>query len=224
MNFDTWVAFALASTILVIIPGPTILSVISFSITSGRRVVWPLAAGVALGDAVALLGSIVGLGALLSTSAQWFVLVKWLGGLYLIYLGTRMFLNSWNKVEASGEITTTMEPTVQTTAGHQSVGHKPGKVFWQLFVVTALNPKGMVFFVAFLPQFVDPGAALLPQFLILSITFVVIGTLNAVLYALFASSAGSALQSGTARRRLDCCGGLLLGAAGLWALRAKQPV
>jgi len=229
MPFESWLAFAVASTVLVIIPGPTILSVVAYSISCGRRALVPLTAGVALGDAVAVFASIVGLGALLNTSAELFVLVKWVGGLYLIYLGLRMLLsksdgpvNAPELVEASQ-----LQPEIPNT-----------KLFLELFVVTALNPKGLVFFVAFLPQFVDVSRPVVPQLALLSVTFVVLGTLNAALYAVFASAAGSALEptaastnsnnEGSARRgmiqrRLNQGGGVLLCAAGLWALTVRQP-
>ena len=89
MPIDLWLAFVAASAILLVIPGPTILTVISFSVAHGRRANVPLVAAVALGDATALLMSLAGLGALLSASAFWFTTVKWAGGLYLIYLGVK---------------------------------------------------------------------------------------------------------------------------------------
>ena len=89
MPIELWLAFIAASAILLVIPGPTILTVISFSVAHGRRANVPLVAAVALGDATALLMSLAGLGALLSASAFWFTTVKWAGGLYLIYLGVK---------------------------------------------------------------------------------------------------------------------------------------
>ena len=89
--------------------------------------------------------------------------------------------------------------------------------------MTALNPKGMVFFVAFLPQFITPEAAIAPQLWILAITFVVMAVINATLYAMFAAAAHPLLASPRAQRRFNLAGGLLLAAAGVWALLARRP-
>ncbi len=90
MSVEHWLAFVAASVVLLVIPGPTILSVISYSLAHGRRARWPLVAAVALGDCTALCVSLLGLGALLAASAFWFTVVKWAGGGYLLYLGIRM--------------------------------------------------------------------------------------------------------------------------------------
>ena len=90
MSLELWLAFVAASAVLLIIPGPTILTVISYSISHGRRANMPLVAAVALGDSTALVFSLLGLGALLATSAFWFTVVKWAGGLYLLYLGIKL--------------------------------------------------------------------------------------------------------------------------------------
>ena len=87
VTLDIWLAYAAATIVLLVIPGPTILTVISYSLTHGRRANVALVAGVALGDSTALLLSLVGLGALLAASAVLFTAVKWAGGLYLMYLG-----------------------------------------------------------------------------------------------------------------------------------------
>ncbi len=88
MSIEIWFAFALASVALLAIPGPTILTVVSYSIAQGRRANIPLVAAVALGDSTALLFSLLGLGAVLATSAFWFTVIKWIGGLYLLYMAS----------------------------------------------------------------------------------------------------------------------------------------
>src|SRR5664279_48672 len=90
MPIELWLAFVAASVILLIIPGPTVLTVISYSMAHGRRANVPLVAAVALGDSTALVVSLLGLGALLATSAFWFTVIKWAGGVYLIYLGVKL--------------------------------------------------------------------------------------------------------------------------------------
>jgi threonine/homoserine/homoserine lactone efflux protein len=100
MPIELWFAFVAASALLLIIPGPTILTVISYSMAHGRRANVPLVAAVALGDSTALVVSLLGLGALLAASAFWFTLVKWAGGLYLLYLYA-VFAGSARKVLSS---------------------------------------------------------------------------------------------------------------------------
>ena len=124
MTFQLWLTFVAASAVLLIIPGPTILTVISYSMAHGRRANVPLIAAVALGDSTALVLSLLGLGALLATSAAWFTVVKWAGGLYLIYLGIKLLRAGISPVDV-------VAPAA------------PGSR-WMLFantwLVTALNP------------------------------------------------------------------------------------
>ena len=206
MSFEAWLAFAAASAVLLVIPGPTILTVISYSLAHGRRANVPLVAAVALGDSTALVLSLVGLGALLAASAMLFTLVKWVGGLYLIYLGIRM-LRSGVALPPFGEAA----PPVSTR-----------RLFANTYVVTALNPKGIIFFVAFLPQFLRADGNVAAQLWILAVTFVVLATVNAALYAVFAASARRALSTPAAQRRFNVAGGVLLTAAGTWALFARR--
>ena len=91
MSLETWAAFAAASAILLIIPGPTILLVVSYALGQGWRTALPMAVGVALGDFTAMTLSMLGIGALLATSATVFTVLKWIGAAYLIYLGIKLF-------------------------------------------------------------------------------------------------------------------------------------
>ena len=206
MSIELWLAFVGASAILLVLPGPTILTVVSYSVAHGRRANIPLVAAVALGDSTALAMSLVGLGALLATSAFWFTAVKWAGGLYLLYLGVRLL-----RAGASPAL-----PIAPAATGSR------WKLFVNTYLVTALNPKGIVFFVAFLPQFINPQASVAPQLWLLAITFVVLAVFNATLYALFAASARRLLASRTAQRRFNVVGGSLLSLAGVWALMARR--
>ena len=206
MTIELWLAFVAASVVLLIIPGPTILSVISYSVAHGRRANVPLVAAVALGDSTALALSLLGLGALLATSAFWFTVVKWVGGLYLLWLGIKLL-----RAGASPQV-----------ADAPPVPVSRWRLFANTWLVTALNPKGMVFFVAFLPQFLRPDAPTEPQLWVLAITFVVLATLNATLYAVFAAAARRLLASPKAQRRFNLLGGGLLSVAGLWALTVRR--
>jgi threonine/homoserine/homoserine lactone efflux protein len=207
MSIELWLAFVAASAVLLIIPGPTILTVISYSMAHGRRANVPLIAAVALGDSTALVVSLLGLGALLATSALWFTAVKWVGGLYLLYLGIKLL--------RAGISSSELAPPAA-----------PGsrwKLFANTYLVTALNPKGIVFFVAFLPQFIRADSSVTQQLWVLGATFVVMATINATLYAVFAGSARRLLSSPKAQRRFNLAGGSLLSVAGVWALLAKRP-
>ncbi|BES73571.1 LysE family translocator [Marinobacter nanhaiticus D15-8W] len=208
MTLETWLAFVAASTILLVIPGPTILAVISYAVSHGARATLALVSAVALGDATAVFASMVGLGALMAASAFWFTVVKVIGGLYLLYLGVKLL--------RSGVSPVTVAATSQPTSLR--------RLFTSTYVVTALNPKGIVFFIAFLPQFVTPGPGSTGQLWLLGTTFVVLGALNAAVYALFASSARRLLTSGRAQRWFNVTGGSLLTSAGIWALLARRPV
>ena len=159
-----------------------------------------------MGDSSALVLSLVGLGALLTTSAWWFTVVKWAGGLYLLYLGIKLL--------RAGASTALPVATDVTTSRW--------RLFANTYLVTALNPKGIVFFVAFLPQFINPRAGVATQPWVLAITFVALAVLNATLYASFAASARRLLASSTAQRRFNISGGTLLSLAGAWALLARR--
>jgi threonine/homoserine/homoserine lactone efflux protein len=207
MPLELWFAFVAASAVLLIIPGPTILTVISYSMSHGRRANVPLVTAVALGDSTALVVSLLGLGALLAASAFWFTVVKWVGGLYLLYLGIKLLRAGIT----SADMATPAAPASRW------------RLFANTYLVTALNPKGIVFFVAFLPQFLSPTADVTRQLWVLAVTFVAMASLNATLYAVFAGSARRLLSSPRAQRRFNLAGGSLLSAAGVWALLARRP-
>lgn len=208
MSLQLWLAFVTASAVLLIIPGPTILTVISYSLAHGKRANVPLVAAVALGDSTALVVSLLGLGALLATSAFWFTAIKWVGGLYLLYFGIKLLRAG-------------ISPAV--VAAPAAPGSR-WKLFANTYLVTALNPKGIVFFVAFLPQFLDPRAGVTQQLWVLALTFVAMAALNATLYAVFAGSARRLLASPRAQQRFNFAGGSLLSAAGVWAFLARRPI
>ena len=169
MSFDLWLAFVAASTALLLIPGPTVLLVLSYALSKGRGVAVASAAGVATGDFIAMSLSLAGLGALVATSAALFTALKWIGAAYLVWLGIRLIRSA----PADG---LSLPRTGISTRG----------VYWHNATVTALNPKSIAFFIAFVPQFVDTGRALPPQFAILVVTFVTLAALNALAYALAA--------------------------------------
>ncbi len=199
MRLEIWLAYIIAAEIILVIPGPTIILVVSQAITHGRRSVAPLVAGVTCGDATAMVCSLLGLGTIMSASATAFTLTKWVGAVYLIYLG----IKTWRaRPENEGWDET-------GTAGSN------GPLFKSAYIVTALNPKSIAFFVAFLPQFVDPQGAHFTQLLVLGITFLVLALLNAAIYAIFAGTLRDTLKRPRARRWFNRCGGSALIGAGV---------
>tara|TARA_R110002095_G_scaffold208471_1_gene194199 strand:+ start:963 stop:1586 length:624 start_codon:yes stop_codon:yes gene_type:complete len=206
MSIELWITFVAASIVLLLIPGPTILTVISYSMSHGYKAKIPLILAVALGDSTALALSLLGLGVLLAESAFWFQAVKWVGGLYLIFLGIKLFMAG-------------IKPT---TISKNEDKASSWKLFVNTYLITALNPKGIIFFVAFLPQFINTNAEVTPQLWVFAITFVALATLNATMYAVFAGKAQQVLSSPKTQRIFNICGGSLLSTAGLWALSAKQ--
>lgn len=201
MSIEHWLAFVAASAILLAIPGPTILLVISYALGHGRKVASATVAGVALGDFTAMTASMLGLGALLATSATIFTVLKWVGAAYLIWLGIKL----WRAPIAAEGADGTMSVPVE----------KPVRIFLHTYAVTALNPKSIVFFVAFLPQFLDLSRPLFNQMLIFETTFLVLATLNATLYALMASAARQTIRKPRIQAIVNRTGGSLLIGAGL---------
>lgn len=203
MTLSVWLGFALACIVIQMIPGPTVLTVVAWSIRHGRRMALPLALAVAAGDATALLLSLFGLGLLLQASSTAFLVVKVLGAGYLIWLGVTMMREG-------------LTPRLPDT------GSTPlRRMAFHTWLVTATNPKGITFFLAFMPQFVDPTTAAAPQFAVLGATFVVLAAINAAAFALLAAQARPWLTSPRSTRPLALGGGGLLCGAGLWALLVR---
>jgi len=202
MAIDLWLAFAAASTALLIIPGPTLLLVLSYAITQGRSVAVASALGVATGDLIAMTCSVVGLGALFLTSATAFTVLKWAGALYLLYLGIKMLRS----------------PASKPALTDKPADQPPARVFRDLATVTALNPKSNTFFIAFVPQFIQPEAAFAPQAAILIATFVGIAGVNALVFALGANAMRSQISRPDIQMWMTRAGGAtLIAMAGLTA-------
>ena len=205
MAFETWLAFAAASAVLLVIPGPTILLVLSYALGRGWRVAAPVAAGVALGDLTAMTLSMLGLGVLLAQSATLFTALKWIGAAYLIWLGIRLWRAG-----------TTLDAEPCTGASPR------GRMLAHAWLVTTLNPKSLMFFVAFLPQFLDPARPFWPQMAIFEATFVTLAFLNAFGYALLGARARRIATSPRALRLVNRAGGTaLIGAGAAAALTGK---
>ena len=184
MSIEIWITFVLAATIILIVPGPTVVLVISQATSYGRISVVPLVTGVICGDFIAMTLSLMGLGAIMSTSAELFMTFKWLAAIYLIYLGIKQLKTTQNKKFAS-----------------ESFKNKSAfKLFRSSFIVTALNPKGIAFFVVFLPQFINPSKPALIQLITLGSTFLILALVNISIYAIFAGKLSERIRQSNVRK------------------------
>lgn len=202
MTIELWLAFALTSAALLAVPGPTVMLVVSYALGRGRASGWATVPGTALGDLVAMSASLLGAGALLAASATLFTGLKLVGAGYLIWLGIKL----WRAPHA-------------LAAAAPATDRKTGQaMFRTAFIVTALNPKSIVFFIAFVPQFVDPNAPTLPQFAIMEATFVILAAINAALWACLAGALQRrARRPATVKLVNRIGGGFLIGAGALTA-------
>jgi threonine/homoserine/homoserine lactone efflux protein len=198
MSLEPWLAFTAATIVLLMIPGPTILLVVSYALGQGWRSALPISIGVALGDFTAMTLSMLGIGALLSASATVFTVLKLAGAAYLIYLGIRLW-------RAGGRLH--VEAQTNTASA--------GKMLSHAWLVTVLNPKSITFFVAFLPQFLDARGDVPAQMVIFEATFLVLAFANALGYALVASRARALVRSSKAIRVINRVGGGILVSAGV---------
>ncbi len=156
MDFGTWVLYAAAAVGLSLTPGPNGLLALTHGALYGTKKTLATIFGGLLGFAVVIGMSMFGIGALLQASAELLTVLKWVGGAYLVWLGIQVW-----RSEPLG---------IADTASRTSLGSS--KLFSQGFLSAVTNPKGILFFVAFLPQFIDPNASLFLQFVIMAATFV----------------------------------------------------
>ncbi|MBI3148700.1 MAG: homoserine/homoserine lactone efflux protein [Betaproteobacteria bacterium] len=200
MNLDTWIALFFAGWLISISPGPGAISCLSTGLQHGlRRGRWNIyGLQAALAISIAIVAT--GLGALLATSSMAFSVVKWLGVAYLVYLGIRQ----WRAPD------------------HLNLGapSQPGtgsrwSLFRQGLLVNLVNPKGIVFFLAVLPQFIDPEAPQAPQYLIAAATLIAIDLVVMHGYTAAAASIQSWLRSPTQVRWINRSCGSLFVVAGL---------
>ena len=195
MEVSVWLAFVGASVAMLVIPGPTLLLVIGASLAGGRGAALPLVAGVAAGDFVAMSVSLLGVGAILAASATVFGILKWVGAAYLLWLAARLW-----------------RAPMTDTAAAPIPGRRLAR---DAFIVTALNPKGIAFFVAFVPLFLDASRPVGPQAAVMVPTFVLLGAANAWLYAAFAVRAAGLVRRPGIRRAFNRAGAVLLAGAAL---------
>ena len=168
MELGTWLLYAAAALGLSLTPGPNGLLALTHGALYGVKKTAFTIAGGALGFTAVIALSLFGIGALLAASAELLIVLKWIGGAYLVWLGIQVW-----RSPAIGSIATSSRPVVTRTA-----------VFRQGFLAAVSNPKGILFFVAFLPQFLVTDSPLVIQFAIMTLTFVGIEIVTETLIAL----------------------------------------
>ena len=194
MSFEAWLAFCVTETLLCLTPGPAVLFVVSVALASGFRPGLAASLGILTANTLYFALSATGIAAVLVASSEVFTALKWAGALYLIWMGLRMLLSRSVAVA---------EPTPRPA--HHS--------FLRGCVVQGANPKALVFFVALLPQFIDPARPVAPQILLLGVSSVLIELVVLALYACFAVRARR-LAGARLSGALERIGGGFLVAAG----------
>lgn len=158
MNLDTWLIYLLAATGLSLSPGPNGLLALTHGALHGRRKALFTIFGGVLGFVVLIALSMFGIGALLQSSLVWLAVMKWVGGAYLVWLGIQV----WRAPPIGVDVGAPVEP------------RGGGSLFRQGALSALTNPKGLLFFAAFLPQFIDPARSLFTQFVVMAGTFAAI--------------------------------------------------
>jgi threonine/homoserine/homoserine lactone efflux protein len=201
----TFLLFAGASILLLVVPGPAVIYVITRGASQGRRAGVVSVLGVALGNFTHAIAAAIGISALIASSAAAFSVVKYAGAAYLIYLGIRALADRAEAPKLFPERNRTDR-----------------RLFWEGFLVDLLNPKTALFFLAFLPQFVDPAqGAVAPQMLILGAMFTSLGLLSDGTYAVAAGALGRRLRTARSERRLQRASGVVYLGLGVTAALAE---
>ncbi len=207
MDWHLWLAFAGASFVMGVIPGPGVASILGFAFSSGRRTALASVAGMAVGNMVAMTVSLLGAGAILASSALAFTILKWIGAAYLIVVGALAILGSARHADPA--------------APPRAVS--PRAAFLTNVAVGTFHPKTIMFFVAFAAQFIRPDRPFAAQAAILIATFTLVAATTDTLYALAGSRASGWLRSPRARVWSQCAGGGAVLGAGLAMAAMRAP-
>lgn len=211
MEFTTWLLFSAVALVAVISPGPAILLSISNSIRFGISKVVLSSFGNVCGLFLLSTAAIFGLGAILKTSTTLFLIIKIIGAAYLIYLGIRQWRSKTNFFDGAENI-----------SDKSSIRIKSNKRFFvEGFLIAITNPKAILFFTALFPQFIDMQQALVPQFLIMTFTFMVISFVTLVTYGLLATKAKNWLSTGQRAKWFNRTLGSLFVLIGIGLLQLK---
>ena len=193
MDFDTWLVYLVAATGLSLSPGPNGLLALTHGALHGRRKALFTIFGGALGFVAVIALSMFGIGALLQTSVVWLNVMKWVGGVYLVWLGIQV----WSAPPVGVDLHAPVAPA------------SGGSLFRQGALSAVTNPKGLLFFAAFLPQFIDPSRGLVGQFAIMAGTFAAIEIATELLIASMAHRVSPWLRR-VGRRFNPACGGVFM--------------
>ena len=204
MDLNLFIAFFAATSIMILLPGPSVMLTVAHSISFGWRRALATVAGATIGVGIQLAITLVGMTSLMVLMAEWFEWLRWAGVAYLIYLGVQQWRARLEKEEAA--------PAVRSGRS----------LLIQGVVVTTANPKSMIFLAAFFPQFVDPLAAPGLQFVLLGATFLAITFGFTALWAFAAGRAGTAFRTGRGIRLRNRITGSLMIGAGLGLALARR--
>lgn len=208
MSLETWLLFSSAALIVILIPGPLSLLMISNSLNYGLRRSYPAFLGGVFASICLLSASALGLGALLLASEKLFSVLKIVGALYLFYLAWQ----SWKQ---------SREPAKATNVPEAAPTPRFGALFGRAFILGASNPKDILFFAAFLPQFLSPQQPFLPQLLIMIATWTVLDLLCKLAYGLGAHGAAGYLRSGKGQSWFNRVSAGLFSVAGTASLLSR---
>jgi homoserine/homoserine lactone efflux protein len=206
MPLDLYLAFVLASTVLILLPGPNVTLLVATSLTYGARRALTTLAGTSSAIALQLLITVLGTTSLLLALAAGFEWLRWAGVAYLVWLGIRQ----WRAAPVALD---DVDPAAISTR----------RLFWRGFVVSATNPKTLAFYAAFLPQFLDPARPPLAQLLLLSATFLMLATVLDGSYTLLAGRLRSWFRGRRRARLRNRLSGAFLIGAGLGLALARRP-
>ena len=200
MDWTLWAGFVAASLIVGLLPGPGVTSIVGYALTAGRQTALGSVFGATFGNATAMILSLVGVGVLLSQSPMAFAVLKWVGAGYLVLLGLYTIARARRgSLAADGSA----KPVT------------PGTAFWGTFAITSVNPKTIIFFVAFTPQFISPHYGYWTQAAALLATFCVVVTISDGFYAVGASWVAGFLKGPDVQLWSQRVGGTVLMMAGL---------
>lgn len=208
MSLETWLLFSSAALIVILIPGPLSLLMVSNSLNYGLRRSLPAFLGGVSASICLLSASALGLGALLLASEKLFSALKIIGALYLFYLAWQSWLESRHAARPAN-------------AEEQPVNPSFGAMFWKAFGLGASNPKDILFFAAFLPQFLSAERPLLTQLLIMIATWAVLDLGCKLFYGLSAQGAARYLRSGKGHVWFNRTSAALFGGAGAASLLSR---
>ncbi len=197
MSLELYAAYVVACIVIIMVPGPTVTLIIASSMRHGVRAGLANVAGTQAGIALMIVIAGIGLTTVIEAMGHWFEVLRWLGAAYLIWMG-------WQMLRSSGKLDTGIVPA-----------RPRGGFFLQGFLVAVSNPKTLVFFGAFFPQFIDPAGNYALQIAVMGVTALVFAAASDSSYALIAGRAGRMLSAGRVKLLSRISGGFLIG-GGLW--------